>query len=176
MLVYEPDTDIFDQYVGAEVVLRIGDKVMNAKVRGRKRLSDGTLLGKAHSNPTLDTCTYEVDFADGQTAELAAKVIVQNMYAQCDCEGTHNQYLLLAGIVKHKHNLKAVDCSDMYVHRGSNRQLWSLCVAWKGGSTSWEQLANLKESNPMEVADYVLVLRGIDKEPAFIWWVPFTLR
>ena len=33
----------------------------------------------------------------------------------------------------------------------------------------------LKNSNPIEVAEFTVVL-GIDKEPAFTWWVPYTLR
>ena len=40
------DPDTYDQYVGAEVVLPIGDRMMNAKVRGRKRQADGTVMGK----------------------------------------------------------------------------------------------------------------------------------
>ena len=175
----DTDPDTYDQYVGAEVVLPIGDTMMNAKVRGRKRQLDGTVLGKANSNPILDTRTYEVEFADGQRAELAANVIAENMYAQCDSEG--NQYLLLAGIVDHRKDDSAVEKSDMYIKHGSNMQPrkttkgWSLCVEWKDGSTSWERLASLKESNPVEVADYAMA-QGLDSEPAFAWWVPFTLK
>jgi hypothetical protein len=33
----------------------------------------------------------------------------------------------------------------------------------------------MKESNPVEVAEFA-VARSIDKEPAFQWWVPYTLR
>ena len=33
----------------------------------------------------------------------------------------------------------------------------------------------LYNSNPIEVAEFA-VARGIDKEPAFTWWVPYTLR
>ena len=33
----------------------------------------------------------------------------------------------------------------------------------------------LKESNPIEIAEYVTAL-DIENEPAFSWWVPFTLR
>jgi hypothetical protein len=41
---------------------------------------------------------------------------------------------------------------------------------------TWERLANLKESNSIEVAEYV-VTRGIEDEPAFTWcWVPYTLE
>ncbi len=84
------DPDTYDQHVGAEVVLPIGDTMMIAKVRGRKRQLDATLMGKAHSNPILDTRTYEVKLMDGQKAELAANVIAQNVFAQCDSKG--NQY------------------------------------------------------------------------------------
>jgi hypothetical protein len=50
-----------------------------------------------------------------------------------------------------------------------------LCIKWKYESTSWERLANLKESNPIEVAEYAIT-RGIDDQPAFAWWVPYTMR
>ena len=33
----------------------------------------------------------------------------------------------------------------------------------------------MKESHPVEVAEYARA-RSIDKEPAFEWWVPHTLR
>ena len=52
---------------------------------------------------------------------------------------------------------------------------WKLCIQWKDGSTSWEHLKDLKESNPIEVAEYA-VAQKIDSEPAFAWWVPFTLK
>ena len=38
-----PDADTYDQYVGAYVNLPIGDKMLSAKVRGRKRALDRTL-------------------------------------------------------------------------------------------------------------------------------------
>ena len=33
----------------------------------------------------------------------------------------------------------------------------------------------MKESHPVEVAEYARA-RGIDKEPAFEWWAPHTLK
>ena len=36
-------------------------------------------------------------------------------------------------------------------------------------------LADVKKSNPIEVAEYAVV-QGIDHEPAFAWWVPHTLK
>jgi hypothetical protein len=52
---------------------------------------------------------------------------------------------------------------------------WKLCVKWKDGTTTWEPSSVLKESNPVEVAQYA-VSNKIDDEPAFAWWVPFTLK
>ena len=172
----EPDPDTHDQCVGAEVALPIGDRMI---VRGRKRQQDGSLRDKANANPILDTRTYDVEFPDGQRAEVAANVIAQNMYSQCDGEG--NQYLLLAGITDHRKTEAAMSRADMWITRGSNKQMrkttkgWQLCVEWRDGSTSWERLVDLKESNPIEVAEYATA-HGIDTEPAFAWWVPFTLK
>ena len=33
----------------------------------------------------------------------------------------------------------------------------------------------MKESNPIEVAEFAIA-RGINDEPAFCWWVPYTLH
>jgi hypothetical protein len=52
---------------------------------------------------------------------------------------------------------------------------WKLQVEWKDGSTQWIPLKNLKNSNPIELAEYA-VANHIDDEPAFNWWVKETLR
>jgi hypothetical protein len=52
---------------------------------------------------------------------------------------------------------------------------WQVCCQWKNGSTSWENLADLKESHPLETAEYA-VTQGIDHKPAFNWWVPHVLK
>ncbi len=57
-----PET--YNHYVGAEVKLSIGDKVMCVKVRRQKREHDGSLKGTEHPNLILNTCTYEVEFLD----------------------------------------------------------------------------------------------------------------
>ncbi|KAI2495111.1 Reverse transcriptase (RNA-dependent DNA polymerase) [Fragilaria crotonensis] len=75
----EPDPDTYDPYIGASVNLPIGDRMVNAKVRERKRAPDGSLTGKAHKNPILDTRTYQVEFPDGQFAEVSANTIAQTV-------------------------------------------------------------------------------------------------
>jgi hypothetical protein len=45
----------------------------------------------------------------------------------------------------------------------------------EGRSSSWVNLADLKESHPIEVAEYAKFI-GIDHEPAYNWWVPHVLK
>ena len=52
---------------------------------------------------------------------------------------------------------------------------WKFLVLWKDVSETWVPLRDMKESHTIEVAEYVNS-RGIDKEPAFTWWLPYTLR
>jgi hypothetical protein len=52
---------------------------------------------------------------------------------------------------------------------------WQICCQWKDGSTSWENLADLKDSHPLETAEYA-VTQGIDHKPAFNWWAPCVLK
>jgi hypothetical protein len=52
---------------------------------------------------------------------------------------------------------------------------WHLCVESKDGTTSWERLADLKESNPVEVAEYAATKILLDT-PDFVWWAPHVLK
>ncbi|KAI2493068.1 hypothetical protein MHU86_21482 [Fragilaria crotonensis] len=91
-----------------------------------------------------------------------------NACFMCDTEGIH-QFILLEDIVRHGKDDPALENADvMYVQHGSNcqhmrgkttRKGWKLsCVEWKdGGTTSFlERLADIKESNPVEVAEYAM--------------------
>ena len=71
---------------------------------------------------------------------------------------------------------------DKYFYsRNYRRQLrksttgWKLKVLWNEGSSTWMPLKDLKESIPVDVAEFA-VARGIDKAPAFVWWVTHTLK
>ena len=52
---------------------------------------------------------------------------------------------------------------------------WAFQIKWKNCLKSGVNLKDLKESNPVDVADY-MTARGIEQEPAFACWVPYTLR
>jgi hypothetical protein len=86
-----------------------------------------------------------------------------------------------AMIATYTWNCSPIDDGYIITGNGKSKRLrkttkgWMLCVHWKDQLTSWEQLADLKESNPVVVAEYA-VSRDIHKEPAFAWWVPYTMK
>ena len=171
--------DSYDKLISAKVMLPLGDSLRPGQVKRRKRDADGNLIGKASTNPILDTSMYEVEFQDGHVESYAANLIAENIYEQLDDEG--NKYRLIDQIIDHKKDATAIPLSNGTImlngreHKKRTTRGWSLCVQWKDGSTSWEFLKDLKESNPLEVAEYA-VANLIDKEPAFAWWVGFALR
>ncbi len=102
------------------------------------------------------------------------------MYAQCNPDG--NQYVLLDSIIDHRRLDTVLRPPDQKNVRPDRRTYikrstigWQVCCQWKDGSTSWENLADLKESHPFETAEYA-VTQGIDNKPAFNWWVPHVLK
>ena len=84
------------------------------------------------------------------------------MFAQVNSEG--NQYLLLKEITDHRSDNSAIPILEGMVHTSSGMMKpkkttrgWFLLVQWHNGSISWEKLVDLKESNPVEVAEYAVV-------------------
>jgi hypothetical protein len=82
-------------------------------------------------------------------------------------------------IIDHKTTSGALPEEDAYYSTKSGPKLkrttrgWRLLVEWKDGS--WVSLADLKDSYPVQVADYALA-NGLTQEPAFRWWAPFVLK
>ncbi len=146
----------------------------------QKRDVDGNLKGTANANPILDTREYTVTFDDGDITELTANFIAESMYAQCNPDG--NEYVLLDSIIDYRRLDTATKLSDQTVVRNSGQTFkqrntigWQLCCQWKDGSTSWEQISDLKESHPVQTAEFALTV-GINHKPAFNWWVPHVLK
>jgi hypothetical protein len=65
----------------------------------------------------------------------------------------------------------------MYIKHVINKQVSNrhLCVEWKDGTTSWEHLVDIRESNPVEVAEYAVAKSVLDP-PVFGWWAPHVLN
>jgi Reverse transcriptase (RNA-dependent DNA polymerase) len=175
----EMDFDSFHNFLAAHVSIPVGGELQRGKVIGRKRDRDGKLIGKSNPNPILDTSLYNVEFEDGTVESYAANQIAEAIYSQVDTEG--NQYLLIDEVIDHKKLGDALSGDDAYVEIKGRRvpkkttKGWKLLVRWKDGSTQWVRLADLKESNPVELAEYAVGNKLVN-EPAFQWWVPYTIK
>jgi hypothetical protein len=178
----EADTftvDAYDKYIGAQLCMPLNDAMTEAKVVGRAKDESGNPLGVSHTNPLQDTRVYEVEFPDGTTVEYGANLIATAMFAQVDDEG--RRYNIMEEIIDHRRTVAAVPDTEAFVTiRGRKHPIrttkgWELCIQWKSGDTSWEQLKDVKEANPIEAAEYA-VAKNIHNEPAFHWWAKHTLR
>ena len=175
---YTPES--YDEYITAQVMLPHGGEMQMAKVRKRTRDLDGLPMGRRNPNPLLDTRSYEVEFPDGSTEAVNANTIAENIFSQVDQEG--RSYAILKEITDHRKDGNAITKDEStFVDRNGKTQTrmttrgWDMQVEWKDGTSSWIPLKDLKESNPVEVAEYA-VANQIAEEPAFTWWVRQVLR
>jgi hypothetical protein len=164
-----PTAKAGDNYISAEVLLPLGGVLRGGKVISCKRNADGNTVGQAHEWPILDTWTYKVEFGNGTITELTANKIAECMYAQCDPGG--NQYVLLDCFVDFDKLLAAIFLADQNIimkgcpSKHYNTYGWKICCQWKDGSTTLESLKDLKESHPLEMAEYAIT-QGIDLHKA----------
>jgi hypothetical protein len=174
--------DAFDDtYLSMELALpRDGGEVQLARVVKRLRDKDGLPIGTANDNPILDSREYEVEFQDGYKMSLAANAIAENLFAQIDDEG--NRHVLFQEIIDNRTTGKQVLQQDAFVttRTGTRRQRettigWEMLVQWKDLSTTWVSLKDMKEAYPIQTAEYAVQAR-IAEEPAFAWWVSYTLK
>ena len=103
------------------------------------------------------------------------------MITQVDHEG-YSTTLMNSIVDYKKDDAVAIFKADKYViTRRGRRQLckstvgWKLLVQWKDGSETWIPLKDMKNSHPVETAEFAFA-RGIDDKVAFIYWVMYTLR
>ena len=102
--------------------------------------------------------------------------ISENLYSQVDGDGYNHR--ILYEIVGHRKTDYAILMETGYyeARTGFKRRVittkgWKIKVIWDSGNTSYINIENIKETNPVEIAEYTKS-NNIDKEPAFAWWVP----
>ena len=166
-----------DKYIGARVRVTRRGEPATGKVIKRARTEGGELFGKADANPAKDTREYDVEFEDGDVTPYTANIIAANMISEVDASGSTT--ILFDEIMDHKYDGNAVKKASTNPKKRNKQQRttkgWKLLVKWKDGSTSWERLADIKESYPVKAAEYAIV-KGIIHEPAFSWWAPHVLK
>ena len=102
------------------------------------------------------------------------------LFAQVDQDS--NRLVLFDGIVDHRKDGSEIKQNDDFIHtsNGDKRRRettkgWEICIQWKDGISTWNQLKYVKESYPVQLSEY-----GTDNkilgEPAFSWWINQVLR
>ena len=175
--------EIIDQYIGTTFLL---DPIRNhtnvatkVKVLKRNKDFDGKPIGLANKNPLLDTREYICEYPDGTLDTYHANTIAENIWSQCDNDG--NEFMSYKELIDHRKSDKALISDNGFttidgVSTPKKTTIgWEILVEFTSGETQWLPLKVVKESNPVQLADYA-VKNKIDKEPAFNWWVPYTLR
>ena len=111
---------------------------------------------------------------------MAADAIAQRMYAQCYPDGP--TYVFFDSLTDFRQITTSLCYADQTVLKADGRTFlhrstagWQIFVLCKDGSTSWGNLSDLKESHPLDTAEYA-VSQSLEHEPAFNWWVPFVLK
>ncbi|CAJ1969800.1 unnamed protein product, partial [Cylindrotheca closterium] len=176
----EADPVEFDKYVSAKVSFNADGVESFGVVQGRKRDSSGKLIGHYHENPHLDTSIYQVEFEDGKVESFYANQIIEGIVMNVDDEG--NTMYRIREFIDHQRDGRAIKGDDGWytTSNGLKRPRktakgWKLLAEMKGGETKWLDLSVAKEAFPIEVAEYA-VANKLVSEPAFAWWVPYTLR
>ena len=170
----------FDRYVGAKIRENNDGIQKFGVVLGRKReAGTDAFIGKYHANPFLDTSIYQIEWEDGRVEDYRANQIVESILENVDADG--NSLIHMKEIVNHRQDGNAVHGDDGYITVNGKRKLrrttkgWHLCIELHGGGTEWIDLKTAKEAFPVKVAEYA-VANKLVSQPAFAWWVPYTLR
>ncbi len=82
------------------------------------------------------------------------------LYMQCDPNGNKNILIIQLMDVKHtkdtltlNHQMITVNSTS---HHCKSTKGWFICCKWMDSSTYWEILSNLKESNPVQDAEFAI--------------------
>lgn len=189
-----PDADIVDEYgkpvsensltdllIGAEILLPQGETsdegFASGKVIRQSVDENGVARGQHNDNPLFSTRAYDVLFEDGCVREYAANVIAENVLSMADSSGHLSNEM--ESIVSHQRNGDAVSKEDAAKSKCKGlfktTKGWSLLVKFREGTSRWIELKDAKQANPVMVANYAYA-SDLEDEPAFAWWVPYTLK
>ena len=176
-----PVTAFNDNLIGADVSIPGPDGTMLGKVKRRKTDPEtNLLLGTHHSNPILDTHVHEVELPDGTCGDYSANVLIENIMAEADDNG--QTALILEDIIGHRFDDDCIKESNgwYYTPQGTKRRRLTtrgcdINVLRRDGTSSWIPLKDMKEANPIEVANYV-DNNELTSHPVFAWWVPRTIK
>ena len=89
----------------------------------------------------------------------AANIIAENVLDQCDNDGFYTN--AMATVLDHKRDGTSISLSEKYVTTKHGKRTmrrstkgWSFHIKWIDGTTSWVDLKYLKDTNPVDIAEY----------------------
>ena len=100
------------------------------------------------------------------------------MSSQVNDEG--HRHVLLDSIIDMRTDGSQILKRDVFVtlksvakRRVETTKGWESLMLWKDGSTTWTSLKDVKESYPVQLAEYAIE-NNLADEPAFAWWVNYV--
>ena len=107
----EEGTNVYDEYLGAELIFDVGPDGAPRKgiVVKQLRGADRCPIKQGHHNPLLDTHKYEVE-VKRIPQEFTANMIAENLYSQVDSEGQRE--LIYKAIINHKKDTTVIDITN----------------------------------------------------------------
>ena len=141
---------------------------------------DGNDVGAFNHNKMLDTRIYDIMFMNGTVQQLAANRIALSMYEHVDSERFTTKILdQVQRQRKTEEDIYKSDGYTKYSKESRSRKIttkgYDFLTKFRYGSESWIPLDDLKEYNPLEIAEYA-ISNKLEKEPAFAWWVPHVIK
>ena len=122
-------------------------------IRVAKQLKDknGRPIGTASKNPILGSWMYKVGYEDGHKVAMAVNTIASNLFAQFYQDG--QIFVLFDEIIDWRTDGSQIKSEDAFIHiynrnkrRRETTKVWEVCIQWKDGSSTWNQVKDVKEA------------------------------
>jgi hypothetical protein len=100
-----------------------------------------------------------VEYPDGHKASLTANAIAESMFAQFNDKC--NRHVLFEEIIGHRTDGTEVKRQNAFLttcsgnkRRKETTKGWEILIQWKDGSTTWVSMKDIKDSYPVQLAEY----------------------
>ena len=100
---------------------------------------------------------YEVEYEDGHKVAMAANIIASNLFAQVDQD--RQIFVLSDEIIDWRTDGSQIKSEDAFIHisngnkrRSETTKGWEVCIQWKDGRSSWNQVKDVKDAYTVQLA------------------------
>ena len=141
---------------------------------------NGKVTDQYNNDPLLNSSIYDVEFSDGTVKEYCANVIAQSLYTIIEDNNTESRSL--EAILDHGNSINSKSETRNYIITKSEQKRerksttgWRILLRWNDGGEQWVTLRRMKETYPVQIAQYA-ASRGLLYKSAFYWWAPYALK